>query len=138
MLPKTHIIFGLIFSFLIYLSINLTFSQTLLVFLSSVLIDIDHYLFYLFRKKNLSLKKAYIWHKNIPKTRKPTLHLLHTVEFLVLIFILTYFWQGFLFILIGMLFHSIFDILEFIYYKSPEAREFFLIKYLVSDKNKYF
>ncbi|MEK6830589.1 MAG: hypothetical protein AABX77_01010, partial [Nanoarchaeota archaeon] len=55
MLPKYHIIIGLIASIAIYLIFNLTIFQASIIFLSSFLIDADHYLLYIFRKKDFSL-----------------------------------------------------------------------------------
>mgnify|MGYP001590683546 CR=1 FL=1 len=138
MLPKTHIVLGLVFSILIYFIFHLNLLQVSLIFLASIFIDVDHYLFYLFRKKDMNLKKAYFWHKGMPKNHKPIAHILHTIEFLTLVMLSAYFWQGFLFILIGLLFHSIFDILELMYDERPGTREFFLIRYLITDKDKYF
>jgi hypothetical protein len=138
MLPKKHIILGLIFSLLVYFIFHVTLFQVSLIFFASVFIDLDHYIFYVFRKKSFDLKKAYDWHKNLPKNHKPMTQIFHTVEFLVLVFMLSYFWYGFLFILIGMLFHSITDILEFLFGCESNRREFFLIKYLITDKHKYF
>ena len=138
MLPKWHILFGAIFSLILYLFLDVSLINSAIVFLASVLIDFDHYLFIVKRNKDISLKKAYIWHKNMGQHHKPVVHIFHTVEFLVLIFILSLFSTFFLFILIGMLFHSIFDLIELGYNKRISCREYFLTRYLLTkDKSKY-
>jgi hypothetical protein len=139
MLPKTHLIFGAIFSVLVYFFFSITFFQASLIFLSSFLIDIDHYLLYICRKKDFSLKNAYLWHKNIEVPHKPFLHIFHTIELILLIGIFSFIFQSFLFVLIGILFHSIFDTVFIMYYcRNFYAREFFLTKYfLTKDKSQY-
>jgi len=138
MLPKWHLFFGFLFTYLIYWFTSLTTFQASLIFLSSVLIDFDHYIFIMKRKKIFNLKKAYFWNKNLPDKHKPIMQIFHTIEFLAFTFILTFFWEGFLFILIGMLFHSILDIIYLFNKKAVFTREFSFIKYLISDKTKYF
>jgi len=139
MFPKYHIIFGLFFSVLVYLIFSITLFQTILIFLSSFLIDFDHYLWAANRTKSLKLKKNYNHFKKICNgNHKPIMAVFHTVEFIILVLILSFFYNPFLFILIGMLFHSIIDIVYFIIGGKFRVREFSLIKYLISDKNNYF
>lgn len=138
MLPKWHILLGAIFSILIYFLFHITIFQAILIFLASFLIDFDHYLFSIKRTNSLNLKKAYYWHKSIPKNHKPIMHIFHTIEFMIVVAILSFFFNLFLYILIGMLFHSILDIISMIYNKNFNCREFSFIRYLLKDKNYYF
>ena len=110
MLPKTHAIAGAIFSILLYYIFHLTFFQASLIFLSSFLIDFDHYVWYVIMKKDFNLKKSYDFFNQDPYEKR--IMLLHTVEFLLLVFMFSYIWNIFLFVLYGMLFHSILDIIE--------------------------
>lgn len=137
MLPKTHIIFGAIFSILMYYLFHTTIFQASLIFLASFLIDFDHYAWYVNKKREFSLKKAYFHLKNVRPT-KPTMMFFHTVEFLLIVFLISFLWQGFLFILIGMLFHSILDIIQMAHDNEIYYREFFLTNYLLSDKSDYY
>ncbi len=137
MLPKWHILFGAIFSALFYLIFKISIFNSILIFLSSVFIDIDHYAWYVNKKKDFSLKNAYIFLKLFKKP-KPIMMLFHTIEFLLIVFLLSFFWKGFLFILIGMLFHSLLDIIEMSYENELHFREFFLLSYLLSDKSNYY
>ncbi len=142
MLPKHHIILGAIFSALLYWLFSLTIFQTLLVFLSSILIDFDHYLWYVARKKDWDLKNSYNYLEKLSKNlKKPIMMVFHTIEFLILVFILSFFWRGFYFALIGMIFHSILDLLYFGHKNMLYVREFSLIRHLVLREkypNKYF
>ena len=139
MLPKWHILFGAGFSLILYLFFNINLFNSIIVFFASVFIDVDHYLFYIQKYKNWSLKKAYDWHKKLPKNHKPIMHLFHTIEFLTLILILSFVSNFFVFILSGMLFHSGFDIIDLSTRKDLSNREFSLIRYLLNkDKSRYF
>ena len=137
MLPKWHILFGILFSVLVYLMFNITIIQAIVIFSASVFIDLDHYIFAVKRNKIFSLKTIYNWHKNLPKNHKPIMHIFHTLEFLILIFFLSFYFKEFLFILIGMLFHSILDIIDMIYNNKLSCREFSFFRYIISDKRKY-
>ena len=137
MLPKTHIILGAIFSILLYYVFNITIFQASLIFFASVFIDVDHYFWYMNKKKEFSLKNAYFHLKNI-RPANPMMMLFHTIEFLLIVFLLSFLWKGFLFILIGMLFHSILDIVQMAHDDELHYREFFLISYLLSNKSNYY
>lgn len=138
MLPKHHIILGVIFSLILVFVFNISVTSALVVFLASVFIDIDHYLFYVQKKHNLNLKKAYSFYLHLPLNHKPIMHIFHTVEFMLLIFLLSYFNPVFLFVLIGMVFHSITDMIEFIVNKNTYCREFFLIRFLIKKDRSYY
>lgn len=138
MLPKWHILYGAIFSALAYFTLNVSLFNASLIFLASVFIDVDHYIWLLKRNKTFSLKKSYDWYKALPHNHKPIMHIFHTIEFFVVIFLLSYLWQGFLFILIGLLFHNFLDIIQMVYDNELSGREFILIRYILSkDKSKY-
>lgn len=135
MLPKTHMIYGALFSILLFL-FKVDPNYCILVFFASFLIDFDHYSWYVIRKKDISLKKAYYHLKDNVK-KKLTLMIFHTIEFHIFVLLLSYFWIGFFYIFIGMLFHSLLDLIDLYSINEIKFREFFLIKYLISDKKNY-
>lgn len=141
MLPKWHILFGAIFSLIIFYFFQITIFQASLIFLSSILIDFDHYMFGAIRNKTLNLKKLYFWHKALGKKHKPIMHIFHSLEFLVFIAILSFYFDFFLFILIGIIFHSVLDVIDLFFTKRINCREFSLIRFLILRKkypNRYF
>ena len=128
MFPKTHIIFGFIFSlilFLLFPSIN--WVGFFMIFASSVLIDVDHYLFYAVTKKDWSLIRAYKWFVKgtkrfeklsieEKKKSKSIVCIFHGIESLIILFVLSYFSNFFFFILIGFLFHELLDLIHILYW----------------------
>jgi len=124
MLPKTHFIFGLIFAlFVLYLFPQIGLFGAGIIFLSSFLIDFDHYLFYVIMEKDFSLKKAYNWHlikrqkmrklSKIERNKhKNEIIFLHGVEPLIILFLLSFLYFPFLYVIIGFSFHLIMDIFE--------------------------
>lgn len=139
MFPKWHIFFGLIFSLILYFIFNMDLFNSLIVFLASVLIDFDHYIWYTNRKKDWNLKRAYKWNTYLERKHEKAMHIFHTIEFLILIFILSFFLRIFFYILIGILFHSILDFIGMICFDALDCRELSLIRYLsTKNKNKYF
>jgi hypothetical protein len=125
MLPKTHILLGFLFAYITYWFTSLSIFQASLIFLASVLIDFDHYLWYVFKKKNLNLKKAYNFLKIKRKSKR--LMIFHTIEFHIFVGLLGFIWAGFFYILIGMLFHSITDLIGLIYKKEVWRRRYWLL-----------
>lgn len=121
---KYHILLGLIFSTLLYfLFPELNLSNLLIIFFSSFLIDIDHYLYYVYKKKNINPYRAYKWYvKNIikfhfflskeqQKKAYTGLYLFHGIEILIILFFLgNYISSMFTFIIIGFLFHLFTDL----------------------------
>ena len=132
MRPITHLILGIALAlviFLVYPSIGII-SLTIIV-LSSVLIDIDHYIYYIFKKKKINPIIAYRWYVcnrkkccSMTKEQKEKVHLgtcfLHGIEILIILSILGNFVSPiFYFILIGFTFHLVSDLVgELIRYEG--------------------
>lgn len=152
MLPKTHIILGAIFSLIFYpLFPNTEVYNIVLIFLSSFLIDFDHYLAAAIKdRRNLNIFRSFKYHLEIGKDQarkrskgvreKESLNLFHTIEFhLVVLLIGIFFFSPFIYIFIGMLFHSLSDFFYLIKVGYLYRREFLLINYIknkVKKKNK--
>ncbi len=141
MLPRWHILLGGVFTLVIWLvapTINIFY--LLLVFLSSFLIDFDHYVNAAIRNKKLSLSQAFEYHRELEKKEKREqkqgifvkgdFHLFHTVEFHILIGILSFFWAPFFYIFIGMIFHSLLDVASLLYVGRFYRRDYFFFNWL--------
>ena len=106
--------------FLVFPSVGIL--NITIIFAASVLIDIDHYIYYIYKTKKLNPIKAYTWYrghqrrcKKIPKEKKSEVHFgtyfLHGIEILMILFALGFFVSPvFYFILIGFTFHLICDL----------------------------
>ena len=121
--------------------------NAVLIFLSSVLIDFDHYVTATRKKKSLSLFDAFDYYKELDVIAKRDIkkgirkvydfHVFHTLEFHVLVFLLGFVWQGFFFIFIGMAFHSLIDIISMGRAGILHMREYFLVNWIMRTiKNK--
>ncbi len=132
MLPKYHFLYGFLFSlFLFYSFPEINFIEASIIFLASVLIDVDHYIFYIFTKKDLSLKNAYNWfvkknkkfmklsYKERLKIVKPIPCIFHGIELTIILIFLSFISNIFIFILLGILFHQFLDFINAIYYGFP-------------------
>ena len=130
MLPKWHILIGFVVSYLLIYFFNFSLIAGFIIFLSSFLLDFDHYLLYVYKTGNFNLKKAYNlaitdgkkWGKlsfQQKKQYKLKIFLFHGIEFFIILIILSKFSIFFLWILIGFLIHMAIDILNLIYGKYP-------------------
>jgi hypothetical protein len=132
MYPKYHIFFGLILSAVLFLIFPnyIGLIGAGIIFFSSFLIDVDHYIYYVIKNKSLSLKKAFNYFSNArDKMLKFTFEkrknyysgfcFFHGIEWLIILFVLGIFLSKyFLFIGIGFLLHLSLDWIEE-YNKSP-------------------
>ncbi len=142
MLPRWHIILGIVFCLIFKLiSPNTSYSYLFLIFFSSVFVDFDHYLTAIFkhkkwnpldainhgyelREKKLTQKEEY------GICEKADLNLFHTVESHVIIGLIAIFFTPFFFIFIGMVLHSLLDIIWMVRHDILDSREFFIINKL--------
>jgi hypothetical protein len=130
MLPKTHIILGLFFSLLLVLLFDVPVYGGVVVFLVSFLVDVDHYFYGVFKKRTFSLSKihSYFLDKRKKwralsydmkcKTKFPIL-LFHGFEFVLFLFVLSFFSVWFLFVLLGVSFHLLLDYVDIFVNKDP-------------------
>lgn len=148
MLPSAHVIFGAIFSLILYLlfpQIGLTAAAV--IFLSSVLIDVDHYLYYSIKFNDWNLKNAYKWfiHKTMKWRQLPiyqreqyqrTIMVLHGIECLILLALLILVHKIFLFVLLGFLVHLFLDFVDLMRENEPFYSKSSQIYTYIKNKNK--
>ncbi len=142
MLPIVHIIISAIFSFLALFFYN-DYLFWALFFLSAVLIDFDHYLYYVYKKRDLSLPRAYEYHKYILEIeldkggQKEILMIFHTIEFFIVLLILSILFSFLWPIFFGCLFHEAIDLGYGTTQKDKKyKRAFSLIHYVIKSRGK--
>lgn len=120
MLPKHYTVINLVICLILLFFIK-PFG-VLIIFLSSVLIDVDHYLYYVFEKKRFSLKSAYNWYLierqrfydlSLKERKKHRYFILifHGLETLAIILLLSKYFPLLFFIFIGFSMHLIEDLI---------------------------
>ena len=144
MFPKWHVIYGALFTLIIFLAApHVGWINLVLIFLASFLIDFDHYINAVKRTKKLGLREAWHYHMEEGKRahserakgirRRGDFHLFHTIEFHALIAIIGIFFSPFFYIFIGMVFHNLLDVMDMAHRDFLYRREYFLTKW-ISDK----
>jgi len=106
MLLQYHFFVGLIISLILYPLYGL---NVLIIFFANLLIDIDHYILYIFKFKSLDVVRAHNYFFN---EEKSFLLFFHTVEFLLVLLILSLSFKLVFFVLIGVVIHLLLDIYE--------------------------
>jgi len=125
MFPREHLFFGAIFSIILFLLFpQIGFLGFLIILFSSVLIDVDHYIYYVFKTNDWNLKHAYDGYikkgkkaKLLQKKERDNLFIgiffLHGFEFLFILLLASIFISKyFLFVLLGFNFHLLLDIIQ--------------------------
>jgi len=114
MVPLIHFLVSIFIVMLLYPIFNW---QVLMIFVGGVLIDIDHYLLYIYRFRKFSLRGCYRYHhikvkKNNHKDVFGALLIFHTIEFLLLSVFLSIYSTLALMFTIGLLGHYTLDVIE--------------------------
>lgn len=147
MLPGTHILAGFVFAYILVYFFSFSLTAGLIIFLASVLIDLDHYIIYTRRTKDYNLLKAYnYWISRSRKWRKLTREqkaeykithfFFHGIEFIILLIILSFISNIFYYILIGTLFHMLIDYFSIFALKDPPYIKFSQIYLYIRNKTK--
>jgi hypothetical protein len=136
MLVSIHILASLITALVLFPFIKF---YAIIFFFAGFLIDVDHYLEYVFTRKKINPITAYKSFMNIYKTNKKNLnnkiksitlnnksqlHIFHTYEILGLIGIIGLFNKFILFIFFGFLFHFALDMTCAKYYEIKHKKKF--------------
>jgi len=135
MLPSSHFILGIIFSAILFF-FGIPLWQILIIFSAAVFIDIDHYLIYAVRKKDWNPKNSFNYFIELggkyksAKNIKAPFAVLHTIEIIGVISLISIYSQFFFLILVGFLFHCIFDIANMLLKGELFVREYSLVLYL--------
>jgi len=82
----------------------------LIILMSSVLVDVDHYLYYFFKSKSFNLKKSFNYFYKGEFGEKKLLFVFHTVEFWVILLIAGLYLHVLFYFLIGVMFHMFLDL----------------------------
>lgn len=106
MLIQYHFLFGLITSLLLYPVYGL---NVLIIFFVNLLLDVDHYILYIFKFKSFDMIKAHDYFFN---EEKPFLLFFHTIEFLLVLLFFSFYFRLAFFVLIGVVIHLLLDIYE--------------------------
>ena len=123
MYPQQHLIIGFAFAlilFFIFPSIGV--HGVITITLASILIDTDHYFYYIYKKHDFNLKNSYKWYREkirqilaLPKKQRLKyyhgLYIFHLFEVLFILLLLSFISQYFLFILTGFNLHLLLDLI---------------------------
>ena len=145
MYPKNHIIINLIIGLILLIFINPIY--VLIIFLASILIDVDHYIYYIFKKKRFSLKSAYNWYViekqkfhdlslKEKKKHRYFIFIFHGIESIIILLIISLFIPSFIFIALGFTIHLIEDFLIALKFKYMKRKLFLSQAIYLHIKNK--
>jgi len=126
MLPKWHLLYTYVFSIILVYFFEFSLFAGLIVFLSAIFIDLDHVLIYVLKTKNINPIKFYTWSfakkdcwNKLTKDEKKEFALphfiLHGIEFILVLVVLSLAHSFFYWILLGVLFHLFLDFIVLIY-----------------------
>jgi len=137
MMPSDHMLYGFIAALIIlFLFPSIGAYGLLVIFLASVLIDADHYLYYVYKTRDFNLSNAMSFYLEIgkkqcssKKSAKEPLMIFHTAEFWLLLFILSFFNEVFAYVLAGVLIHVFLDIFHMRKYGVLHVRHHSILRY---------
>ncbi len=108
MLPSVHFIVSLFLAVILYPIFGWIVG---VILIGGFFIDVDHYLLYLFKKKDYSLRNAYFYFRNndCSLILKKDIFIFHTIESIVILSALSFYSELFLLINLGVVFHLVMD-----------------------------
>ena len=144
---KWHFLFGFVISYILVYFFEFSFLAGLIIFLSSWMIDGDHYFWYGFEMKDWNPKHALEWyHRSLPKWLSLSLKerneyrrgvfLCHGVLFWVILLGLSFIHEIFLWVLIGVGIHMVADWIKYISMGEPLYNKIFPCYTIRRNKNK--
>lgn len=144
---KWHLLIGFTASYLLVQFFNFSLLAGLTIFLSSFLIDIDHYFWYVIETKDWNLFRSIKWYeKAIPKWFSLTLKernkfkrgvfIFHGIPFLAILAALSFLNKIFLWILIGVGIHMVMDWIDVMGKGEPWYSKTFPCYVIKRNKNK--
>jgi len=123
MLMRWHILFGFVISCILVHFFKFSPLAGIIIFLSSILIDLDHLFWYAYDLKTFNILRAFKDY-NSPKARKllskckntkrlkKGVYIFHDVFFWTILLTLSFFFQLFLWIFIGIIIHILADLIQ--------------------------
>ncbi|MFH1424407.1 MAG: hypothetical protein ABIG20_01865 [archaeon] len=126
MLPLFHLIVGLVAAAGLYNELG---AVVLLIVAVSVLIDVDHYIYYFRRTGDVNIRSAYDYFLNLYNASDVFLAF-HNIEVLVVFYALSFYSTVAVAIFIGLALHVLFDLVGEVFYKNT-GRNFSLVLYLI-------
>lgn len=136
MIPPFHFLASLVLCAVLYPFYGI---NSFFVIVSGFLIDLDHYLWYVYKFKNFNFIKAYKFYLKINKEKsfakqKKCIIIFHSVEFLILMVILSFYSKIMFIILIGLLYHYVLDIIHVLFIMKGTWAVYSIIWWFVKHK----
>ncbi len=137
---RKHIIYSIIPTIMLAPFVGI---QALVFFAGAILIDADHYLQYILKFNDFSVKGMFDYTSSVvsyvesENKRSPYLGLclFHTVEFFILLSILSFYSIIARYLLLGILFHMVLDIIFLHRREALFTRAFSLVEYFIRIGN---
>lgn len=145
--PLHHIIYSILFSIILFLIEFNPIKIFLFLFSAIVLIDLDHVLLFIFKKKSInpfgfwkwSYEKKDRWDKisleEKRKYKKP-IYIFHNIEFLLILILISRFIPYTNIILYGFVFHLFLDAIYNLQHREEKFSKISLIYTLVKNKKR--
>jgi hypothetical protein len=148
MMPLWHILSGALFSLISFYFFGETAFNCLVFFLSSwLIIDLDLLFFYFWKTKQLNPLRFWKWYYNHRENRrnlsnverksyKNPIRILHSVEFLLVLWVFSLFNPIFFIVLLGFLFHLSLDLVSLYFMHEELHQKISLFYTLAKNKNR--
>ena len=105
-----------------------------------VLIDVDHYLLYIQRRRSLSVPGMFRYFRELQPIQSTIpyigLCIFHTIDFFILLGLLAIWYPCFWYLLAGCLFHFCIDLFDLRRKGILTIRAFFLVEHLIRRRSK--
>jgi len=147
MSPKWHFLIGIIASAALAIFSNFSFFQISLFFLSSIVIDVDHYIWFALKTKDYNFFNAVKWcSKNrdiahsLSKQKRNEygwgVFIFHSLFLVIILLLLSKIYPIFFFIALGTILHLITDYIAIIHFRESWYYKISPFATYLTNKNK--
>lgn len=144
---KWHFSIGFLVSVILVYSFDFSIYAGIIIFVASWAIDIDHYFWFAVYTKDLNPFSAIKWHfkemklaKKLTKEKKlkyaKGVFIFHSLPVLLILYLLSFLSNFFLFILIGFIIHLVVDWIDLFILGEPFYIKTFPCLTIIKNKNK--
>jgi hypothetical protein len=115
------------------------FIQIALFFIGSILIDVDHYVFYVLQFKKWDIRGMFDYYERfLPEQIESIPYagvcIFHTIEVFIILGIASYYYSFLFYLLMGMIFHYILDFIFLYQNKCLFSRAFSIVEHFIRAK----
>lgn len=140
MIVEKHTLYGILLGIFLYCICEIKLILIITIVLASILIDVDHFFYYIFKFKQYNPLKMSTYFRRYSELRNSTtmlpIFIFHNIETVILLYLISLAFPIFIYILFGVIFHMILDWMVMPIKRYPGVIKISLIWVLIENNRR--